>query len=259
MSNLTNILGSLIQSGLSPSGKNALGAGRDSSSGGLSDILSNLTQNTANSSGSGGGLGDILGGAIGEIGRSLGSGNKVAAGGLGALVGSIFGGGSSSVKGAMGGGVMAVLASLAYSALQKSGAASDQPPVSLLENPTNVQKEEIDNEANLIIRAMLNAAKADGEVDGEEMQRIIGKVQEDGIDENEAKNLQEEMQKPFDLVGLVARVGDNKQLAAQIYIASLLAIEVDTAIERQYMSDLATGMDLSADTVAQIKMTMGLA
>ncbi len=270
MSNLTNILGSLVQAGLSSSGnqrmKYTIGAGGSMPSGGLSDILGGLmggasgNNSAAKQSGSSlDGLGDLLGGALGQMGRSLASGDKVAIGGLGALMGSLFGGGGSSAKGAMGGGVMAVLASLAYSALQKSGTTPSQVPVGLLENPNSTQKAEVDHEANLIIRAMLNAAKADGHIDKTEMQRIIGKLQEDGIDENERRQLQKEIQSPFDLPGLVRAVGNNPQLAAQVYIASLLAIEVDTDAERRYMQQLANDLGLSDQAVSHIKMAMGIA
>ncbi len=262
MSNLTNILGSLVQAGLSSSGnqrmKNTLGADSQSSSGGgISDILGSLMGGGSKQSGgaSTGGLGDLLGGAMSQLGN-----NKAAVGGLGALMGSLLGGGSNSAKGAMGGGVMAMLASLAYSALKgNNSSATAQVPVGLLENPTDEQKEEAENEAGLIIRAMLNAAKADGEIDPEEMQRIVGKLEEDGIDDEERQLLQDEIQKPFDLDGLVAAVGNNSQLAAQVYIASLLAIEIDTDEERQYVQQLATDLGLSDETVSSIKTAMGVA
>jgi len=263
MSNLSNILGSLMQAGLSSSGnqrmKNTLGAGGQSSSGGISDILGSLMGGGSKQSGgaSTGGLGDLLSGAMSQLGN-----NKAAVGGLGALMGSLLGGGGDSAKGAMGGGAMAMLASLAFSALQGKDSPAPtqaQVPLSLLENPTDEQKEEVENEAGLIIRAMINAAKADGEIDPEEMQRIVGKLEEDGIDDEERQQLQDEIKKPFDLDGLVVAVGNNSQLAAQVYIASLLAIEIDTDEERQYIQQLATGLGLSDQSVSNIKMAMGVA
>ncbi|MCK5696936.1 MAG: tellurite resistance TerB family protein [Gammaproteobacteria bacterium] len=269
MSNLTNILGSLIQSGLSSSStqrmQNTLGAGGQSSSGGISDILGSLMGGNSKQSGSAGsspagGLGSLLSGALGQM-SSLGN-NKVAAGGLGALMGSLLGGGGDSAKGAMGGGVMAMLASLAFSSLRGKDdaptATQTKIPVGLLEDPTDEEKAEVENEAGLTIRAMLNAAKADGQIDPEEMQRIVGKLQEGGIDDEERQLLQDEIQKPFDLDGLVKAVGNNSQLAAQVYIASLLAIEIDTDAERQYVKNLATGLNLSDQTVSNIKMAMGI-
>lgn len=311
MSSLTDILGSLVQAGLSPSGnqrmKNTIGAGGPASSGGgLDDILGEIggvvsgmssnapgtsagnsrMQNNASQSGGGfgglgdivggmtkgassgagasssdggfGGLGDIFGGVLGDVGRSLGSGNKVAAGGLGALIGSLFGGGGSSAKGAVGGGVMAILASLAFSALKNAGSAPSRAPVGLLENQTAEQKTEMDHEVDLAIRAMINAAKADGHIDDEEMKRIVGEAKKDGMDEKERQYIINEMQKPFDLNGLVNAAKEDPQVAAQVYIASLLAIEVDTDAERAYLKNLASGLGLPNQAVSHIEMALGM-
>jgi len=311
MSGLTDILGSLVQAGLSPSGnqrmRNTIGAGGPASSGGglddilgeiggvlsgmssnapgasagntgmqdntsqsdgvlggLGDILGGMTRSAPGSTGGSsagggfGGLGDILGGALGEVGRSLGSGNKVAAGGLGALIGSLFGGGGSSAKGAVGGGVMAILASLAFSALKNAGSAPSRAPVGLLENQTAEQKTEMDREADLAIRAMINAAKADGHIDDEEMKRIVGEAKKDGIDEKERQYIMDEIQRPFDINGLVNAAKDDPQVAAQVYIASLLAIEVDTDAERAYLQALADGLSLPDQAISHIEMAMGM-
>jgi len=47
-------------------------------------------------------------------------------------------------------------------------------------------------------------------------------------------------------------------MAAQIYAASMLAIEVDTAAEQKYMQNLALGLGLDAQVVAYIDRTMGI-
>ncbi len=307
MSGLSDILGSLIQAGISPSGnqrmRNTIGAGGPSTDSGLNDILGSIggalsgmssnapgtsasnTQIPGNNSQSGGilgglgdllgsaasktsaqptnsggfgGLGDLLGGALGDAGRSLGSNNNVAVGGLGALIGSLFGGGGSSVKGAVGGGAMALLAALAYSALKNAGSAPSRTPAGLIENQTDAQKADIEQEADLAIRAMINAAKADGQIDKEEMQRIIGHLEKDGVDEKQRQQLIAEMQKPYDLDGLIKAVNGDPQIAAQVYIASLLAIEVDTRAEQAYMQQLANGLGLPQQAVSNIEMAMGM-
>ena len=56
---------------------------------------------------------------------SLGN-NKAALGGLAALAGALLGGGKSSARGAVGGGGLAMLASLAMAALKNNGQASAQ-------------------------------------------------------------------------------------------------------------------------------------
>ena len=74
--------------------------------------------------GAGGGFGDLLNNLLGAAQQGFGQAkeqvqqnNPLAIGGLGALAGAILGGG----KGAVGGGLMAVLGSVAYSALQRAG------------------------------------------------------------------------------------------------------------------------------------------
>lgn len=103
---------------------NALGAGK--SGGSPSDIMESLNQTLGGGTtgkpaqaGVEGGLGGVLGDVLSSHGN-----NKAAAGGLGALVGAMLGGGRSSARGAIGGGGLAMLASLAFSALKKAG----QPP-----------------------------------------------------------------------------------------------------------------------------------
>ena len=48
---------------------------------------------------------------------------------------------------------------------------------------------------------------------------------------------------------------DARTLAAQVYAASLLAIDVDTEAERDYLQRLAGALRLDADTVPQLNFT----
>ena len=49
------------------------------------------------------------------------------------------------------------------------------------------------------------------------------------------------------------------ELAVQVYAASLLAIEVDTAAERAYLRDLAARLGLDASAVARVHQALGVA
>jgi uncharacterized membrane protein YebE (DUF533 family) len=51
----------------------------------------------------------------------------------------------------------------------------------------------------------------------------------------------------------------NREVAAQVYAASLLAVEVDTAAERQYLEQLAQRTGLHPAVVRHIQETMGAA
>lgn len=269
MFKFTDILGTLMQSGLSQTGTNrmqhALGAGEKASDGFLSSLLGGgggggITDPLTGllGGGKGSGIGSMLEGVLGDAGKALGDNKKLALGGIGALAGALLGGGGSSVKGAIGGGAMAMLAAMAYSALKGAGSDPEEVPVGL-KVPENAQQEkELEQGAELILKAMINAAKADGKIDPAEVQRILGKLEEAGTDSQSRDFVINEMNNPMDLDGIVAAAKGQPQLAAQIYAASLLTIKVDTQSEREYMQRLAGELGLSPDITDQLEKTVGM-
>src|SRR5690348_178806 len=211
-----SILGALVQAGLSGSTRQRVESALRS--GGL---------------GGQGGLGDIASGVLGQA-QSSGS---LKAGGLGALAGAMMGTreGGSPLRGAISGGLLAVLGKIAYDALQNRdqgqpaagggtapsawGQAAPAAPAA----PAPAQASADDQStAHLLLRAMLSAAKADGQIDSTEMQRIMGKLDEAGADAESKNLLVEEMRGPPDIDAL-AREARTPELAAQVYAASLLA------------------------------------
>jgi len=255
MAGFSDILGALVQNGLSKSSStrmtNAFGAG---GAGSLGDIVGSLGKMMSGGQSTGGaGLGGMLNEVLGGL-----AGNKAALGGLGALGGALLGGGRGSARGAIGGGALAMLASLAFSALKQAGQQPAQPPRALLGAETLEQRQELEDDANVIVRAMINAAKADGAIDQVELQKIVGKLAEDGLDQAEREFFMTESTKPMDLAGVVASAAGRSDLAAQIYAASLLAIEVNTPQEIAYMQNLAAGLGLNAETVRYIEGTLGV-
>ena len=60
----------------------------------------------------------------------------------------------------------------------------------------------------------------------------------------------------MDLEGLIRRV-PSEELAVQLYAASLLAIEVDTEAELQYLRRLAHGLGLEASVVPRVHQCLG--
>jgi uncharacterized membrane protein YebE (DUF533 family) len=108
----------------------------------------------------------------------------------------------------------------------------------------------------LVLRAMINAAKADGQVDEAEIQRIVGKIDDDGVSPEEKQFIVDELRQPLDLQGLIAAV-PNEAVAAQVYGASLLAIDLDTDAEVAYLQQLAQGLGLDAGTVSRLHQMTG--
>ena len=105
---------------------------------------------------------------------------------------------------------------------------------------------------------MINAAKADGAIDGSEMGRIMGKLGDLGTDSEARDFVMNELRKPLDTDGLVQCV-DSPEVAVEVYGATLLAIEVDTPAEKEYVQTLATKLGLDAETVERVHASLGLA
>jgi uncharacterized membrane protein YebE (DUF533 family) len=191
--------------------------------------------------------------------RSAARENPAAFGGSGALAGANAGGAQGALSGALGRGALAVLSGLALSALGKPEAARPRheaaPAGGQARDPAAVAQP--DQSATLILAAMINAAKADGQVDQEELQRIVGKLREVGADAEALDFVLSELRKPMDLEALIRRV-TSEELGVQLYAASLLAIEMDTAAERQYLRRLAHGLGLKAGVVRRVHQCMGV-
>ena len=111
------------------------------------------------------------------------------------------------------------------------------------------------NEANakLMIRAMIQAAKADGEIDADERAKIMDHLK-DASDE-EIAFVQAELDAPLDVAALATEAGTT--MREQVYSTSLMAITVDTPAEQAYLAQLATALGLSAGTVASLHAAMG--
>lgn len=259
MAIFSDIVGTLMQSGLSGSTtsrlKHALGQGGEASGearSGLSGALSGLT-------GGSGGIGGMLQGVLKDGSRAVGKNKNLALGGLGALAGALLGGGGRSLKGALGGGAMAILGAMAFKALKKSGQEKPEVPLGLREATDDEQKIELEKDAELILKAMINAAKVDNKIDQQEVQKILGKLDETGASQEARELVLAEMGKPLDLEHFFQEACTRPQLAPQIYAASLLAIEVDTPAEKQYMQQIAERLNLDQRVVAELEKTVGLA
>jgi uncharacterized membrane protein YebE (DUF533 family) len=103
---------------------------------------------------------------------------------------------------------------------------------------------------------MISAAKADGQVDQAELEKVIGKLGEDNVTAEEKAFVMQELRAPLDPRKLAADARTPEQ-AAEVYAASLLAIDIDSEAERQYLRDLAEALRLDAGTVAELHRMTG--
>ena len=184
------------------------------------------------SSGLAGILGGMLGGGGGQQ-QSAGSGI------LGSVLGSVMGGGgaASGIAGLVGGML---------------GGGDDDAQATPA--PQQAELQQANDQAVLMIRAMVNAAKSDGRVDETEQQNIISKLGSD-VSEAEINFLKEEFAAPLDVAGFAQSVPNG--LEQQIYALSLTSIDLDTQNEAQYLGQLAQGLNIDPNVCNQIHDQVG--
>jgi uncharacterized membrane protein YebE (DUF533 family) len=210
-------------------------------------------------------------------------GAGAAAGGLaGGLLGSVLGGGKGGRK-AVKYGSLAAVGYVAYQAWQKNQAQQAGRPVpaggglgdllgqvlgqgragagaggaagvaQLPALPASFDLEAPANAANAlrVVRAMIAASKADGSIDVAERDKIFAKVGEAGLSQAEHDEVLRLLGQPPDLEAIVRGV-DSKELATEIYAASLLAVSPANRAERAWLDMLAARLGLEGELTLEL-------
>jgi uncharacterized membrane protein YebE (DUF533 family) len=212
--------------------------GGSSGGGGLLGSLLGGGQSSQGGS-SGGGLSDLLNsGALGGLLGGAGGGQK--GGGLGDLLGSLAGGSQATQadNGSSHSGNNNDFASMFNEAIQ-----GKEP------EPTDEQEQQ----AQVLLRAMVSAAKADGKIDADEQKKIIEHLGD--VSDEDAEMVRNELQAPLDVQGLINSVPSGME--QQVYLMSLLAIDLDSKEEAVYLDTLAKGLNISNQVSNHIHKKVG--
>ncbi len=110
-----------------------------------------------------------------------------------------------------------------------------------------------DERALIVIRAMVNAAKADGRLDQEEQDKILKQLR--NPTNEHIQFLRDEFARPLDVRGFAMSVPVGME--QQVYTASLIAIDLDTGEEAKYLMELAENLRLSPEIRQQIHERLG--
>lgn len=223
-------------------------------------LLGSLIGNNATGSNIGGQLfGGLLGGSSG--GRLGGGGGGL----LNAAAGNLLGGGARPARGGASSrsAIIGILGSLAVSALtnyakHQMSQSSDAAQARLTEfddlpDSPAYDEDEANRRVEILIRAMIHAAKADGHVDEQEQQNILQRVGD--LNPEEAEFLRRELASPLDIQALIRSVP--RGMEQEVYTISLMGSQLDEQSEAQYLIDLAQGLGLSADTCNNIHCELG--
>ena len=254
-----NIVGNMLRQGMSSQSQNRLRTGADNAGrgGGIEQMLGSLTGGPGGSGTGGAGGGRDLGQMARDFlgGEQAGGMTGAKIGGLGAAAGAVFGGG---LGGAAKGGAMAILGTLALKAwrdhqAQQGGAA---PAPDAEPSQDEVRALTADDTERLVLRAMIGAAQVDGRVDEAEMEKILGRMPGDEVSEEERRAAREEVQRPVDVEALGAQVS-RPEVATEVYLGALLAVDIDSEAERDYFRRLARALRLDSGVVQRLHRMTG--
>lgn len=212
------------------------------------------------SSGIGGALGSILGGGAGKSAGSAGDlGTLLKGAGGGAALAMLLGnkrvrkaGGKLAAYGGL--AALGVLAYKAYGNWQaQQGQAQPAEPRTLDRLPAP----QVEQHSRAILKALIAAAKADGHVDEREQQLIEQELARLESDAELQAWLHSELNKPLDPQA-VAQEAATPEMAAEMYLASVLMVDEQHFMERAYLDELARQLQLAPELQRELEAQAGI-
>ncbi len=144
---------------------------------------------------------------------------------------------------------LGVLAYKAYSNWQaQQGAAAQQTPQTIDRLPPA----EVEVHSEGILKALVAAAKADGHVDARERQLIEAELAKLAGDSDLQHWLEAELNKPLDPMD-VASAARSPEMAAEMYLASVLMVDEEHFMERAYLDELARCLQLDPQLKGELE------
>ena len=197
-------------------------AGQTGGLGGLLDSLQGRQSGTRRTQPSAGGLSDLLGGLAG-------------AGGLGGLIGGLTGGSSGQ---------------------RSTGQFGErlQSQIDATADPQAQMPPEQEGLAAVMLLAMVQAAQADGTLDGTERARIMDHL--DGASAQERAFVEDAMTRRMSVSDLAAGVPEGAE--AQVYTMALMAIDLDHPAEVDFLRGFADELGLRSGDVNDIHAKAGV-
>ena len=175
--------------------------------------------------------------------------------------GAALGGILSMILGRSGGaslaklGSLAVLGNLAYQAYQNYQKSQQNSQPNISENAFDVLNSSSHVDAGeLILRTMIAAAAADGEITEDEKQTIANEA---GNNPELAQWLEQEIQNPISINEIARLVGNDTALASTVYLAARLVSKDLSRKDLNFLADLAKALGLDDALVEQLEKQAG--
>lgn len=194
-----------------------------------------------------GGLGSLLSGA---------GGGALAGSAMGLLLGNKSArkyGGKVLTYGGL--AALGVLAYKAYGNWQANQAQGNSREPQTLDRLPPAQAEQ---HSQAVLRALVAAAKSDGHIDDRERALIEGEFTRLDSDRELQHWLHAELNKPLDPAE-VARAAQTPEMAAEMYLASVMMVDQENFMERSYLDELARQLKLDPALRQELESQVRLA
>lgn len=145
-------------------------------------------------------------------------------------------------------GSVAALGLLAYKAYGNWQAQQQQqqpsaPPAAQPRTVNLLPAPQVEQHSLAMLQSMIAAAKADGHLDERERSLVEAELSRISADADTRRWFEDELRKPLDPAA-VARAAGSPEMAAEMYLASLLVADETSFMERAYLDELARQLRL---------------
>jgi uncharacterized membrane protein YebE (DUF533 family) len=151
-------------------------------------------------------------------------------------------------------GSLAAIGALAWKAYQdhqaRQGAAAAPPPA--VKGFEALPAPQLELHSQAMLKAMIAAAKSDGHMDERERALVEAELTRLDADPATRRWVEDELRRPVEPAD-VARAATSPEMAAEVYLASLLVADETTTMERAYLDELARQLNLAPALKADLE------
>ncbi|QJD59910.1 tellurite resistance TerB family protein [Pseudomonas sp. gcc21] len=149
-------------------------------------------------------------------------------------------------------GGLAALGVIAYKAYGSWQQRTGNNTVSEPQTIDRLPPPQVEEHSQAILRAVIGAAKADGHVDDRERELIEGEINKLTEDRELQSWFDQELRRPLDPAE-IARAASTPEMAAEMYLASLLMVDEENYMERAYLDELARQLKLDPELKTELE------
>ncbi len=154
-------------------------------------------------------------------------------------------------------GSIAAIGTLAWKAWQEHQAKQAQStavpaPVPAPGGFAALPAPQMEQHSQAMLKAMIAAAKSDGHMDDRERELVQAELTRMNADATTLQWMEAELKRPVDPAD-VATAARGPEMAAEIYLASLLVVDETTTMERAYLDELARQLQLAPALKADLE------